>query len=461
MKKQFVYLCCAAAAALTLSACGSGSQETSAASGQGTEAAAESSQGGTASGEKIQLTYWTNQRHDLDYVEKKIQEFNETNDMNIEVSFEAMTENYDNNLELSFQSNQSPDIFRAKSEIAPYASKDMIIPIDDFLTDEDRERYGDTLGIQNINVYKGKTYTVPQFGNTYRLIYNKDVFEKAGLDPDKPPKTMAELREYAKIITEKLSGEGIYGFAMNLKNGYSALYRSADEVARLSDMFYYDFENGKYNFDEYAKVIQVFADMYQDGSFFPGSESLDIDPLRAQFALGNIGMYMSGYWEVSVYDSQFETDQNWWASQLPTMDGEVKGTNTMNSAGRSFVISSQCEHPEEAWAFIEFMTSDDYMIGYQENGYGIIVVPSVAEKAKPSQQYAAECFTRTETDTIAPLAPEMAGMVVEGKTFYDSYAAVIMGEADLDEVTQQMNEEYNAALESAIASGDLDPIIAE
>ena len=162
-----------------------------------------------------------------------------------------------------------------------------------------------------------------------------------------------------------------------------------------------------------------------------------------------------------MYDSQFETDQNWWACQLPTMYGEVKGSNTMTSAGRSFVISSQCEHPKEAWAFIEFMTSDDYMIGYQENGYGIIVVPSVAEKAKPSQQYAAECFTRNETDQIEPLAPEMAGMVVEGKTFYDSYAAVIMGEADLDEVTQQMNEEYNTALESAIASGSLDPITAE
>ena len=263
-------------------------------SAQGTQTPVE----GGSSGDKIKLVYWSNQRHDMEYVQKKIDEFNSTNDKNIEVSYEVMTENYDNNLELSFQSNQAPDIFRAKSEIAPYASKDMIIPIDDFLTDQDRERFGDTLGIENINVYKGKTYSVPQFGNTYRLIYNKDIFEKAGLDPEAPPKTMAEVREYAKIITDKLSGEGIYGFAMNLKNGYSSMYRSVDEVARLSDMFYYDFKEGKYNFDEYAKVVQAFADMYQDGSFFPGTESLDIDPLRAQFALGNIGMYMSGYWEV-------------------------------------------------------------------------------------------------------------------------------------------------------------------
>ncbi|MDD3251452.1 MAG: sugar ABC transporter substrate-binding protein [Lachnospiraceae bacterium] len=431
-------------------------------SAAGTEAGAAAEAGTqaeqAASGEKIKLTYWSNQRHDMEYVQKKIDEFNATNDKNIEVSYEAMTENYDNNLELAFQSKQAPDVFRAKSEIAPYASKGMLTPIDEFLTDEDRARYGDTLGIQNINVYKGQTYTVPQFGNTFRLIYNKDVFRKAGLDPEKPPKTMAEMREYAKIITEKLSKDGVYGFAMNLKNGYSAMYRSVDEVARLSDMLYYDYKTGKFDFDRYSKVVQTFADIYNDGSFFPGVESLDIDPLRAQFALGNIGMYISGYWEVAVYDSQFPTEQDWYACQVPTMDG-VKGVNAINSAGRSFVMSSQCQHPEEAWEFIKFMTSDDYMIGYHENGYGIIVVPSVAAKAKNSSQHAAECFSLTDTDTIVPLTPELAGMVIEGQTYADAYAAVIMGQADLDETTKKIQESYSKALEDALASGSIEPIV--
>ncbi|MCB7318942.1 ABC transporter substrate-binding protein [Lacrimispora sp. 210928-DFI.3.58] len=444
------------AAAMALSGCGP-TASTENTTGAGAQAAG--TQAEAQDGEKIKLVYWSNQRHDMEYVQKKIDEFNSTNDMNIEVSYEAMTENYDNNLELSFQSNQAPDIFRAKSEITPYIKKDMIIPLDEYLTDEDREKYGDTLGVQNINMYDGKIYSLPQFGNTFRLIYNKDVFEKAGLDPEAPPKSMEELREYAKIITEKLSSEGVYGFAMNLKNSYSALYRSLDEVARLSDMFYYDFEEGKYNFDEYAKIAQVFADMYQDGSFFPGCESLDIDPLRAQFALGNIGMYMSGYWEVAVYDSQFPTEQNWAASVLPTYDGVVDGVNTMNSAGRSFVISSQTKHPKEAYEFMKFMTSDDYMIGYHEQGYGIIVVPSVAEKAKPATAYGAEYFTLNDTDTIAPLAPEMAGLVIEGKTFYDAFASVIFGEMSVEDAVAQMTESYNGALEEAISSGDLEPII--
>lgn len=452
------------AGALALTGCsnsGNGNESSDSTVNQSGSESTDQSGSSAAAGEKVKLVYWSNQRHDMEYVQEKIEEFNATNEMNIEVSYEVMTENYDNNLELSFQSNQSPDIFRAKSEIAPYVNKDMVLPLDEYLTDADYEKYGDTLGIQNINMLNGQIYTLPQFGNTYRLIYNKDVFEQAGLDPEKPPTTMAEVREYAKTITEQLGDQGVYGFAMNLKNPYSSLYRSLDEVARLSDMFYYDFKEGQYDFGEYAKVAQVFADMYADGSFFPGVESLDIDPLRAQFALGKIGMYMSGYWEVAVYDSQFPTEQNWAASQLPTMTADVPGVNGMNSAGRSFVISSQTKYPKESYEFIKFMTSEEYMIGYHEKGYGIIVVPEVAKKAQPATTNGAEYFVLSEKDTIAPLAPESAGLVIEGKTFYDAFAAVIFGEMDVNDVVTQMDESYNKALESAIESGSFTPIVVE
>ena len=86
------------AAALAMAGCGS----PEGAKGQGTGDPQAQADGGS-SGDKIKLVYWSNQRHDMEYVQKKIDEFNSTNDKNIEVSYEVMTENYDNNLELSFQ----------------------------------------------------------------------------------------------------------------------------------------------------------------------------------------------------------------------------------------------------------------------------------------------------------------------------------------------------------------------
>lgn len=43
--------------------------------------------------------------------------------------------------------------------------------------------------------------------------YNKDLFRKAGLDPNKPPKTWPELYEYAKKISAL--GDDIYGYRVD------------------------------------------------------------------------------------------------------------------------------------------------------------------------------------------------------------------------------------------------------
>ncbi len=457
MKKLNAVLGLILTAAIMLAGCGTGAAN-SASTGASTEATAEEN---VNQGEKTEIVFWSHQRHDKEYVEQKVNEFNETNDKNIKVVYEVMSENYDNNLDLSFQSKQAPDVFRAKGEIMAYVKKGMAQPITEYLTQEDYDRFGELLGINNINKYKGEIYTVPGFGNTYRLVYNKDIFKKAGLDPEKYPTTMEEVREYAKIITEKLSGEGIYGFAMNLKQPLSAMERSVDEVARKSGAYFYDFKEGKYDFSAYGEVVKSFANIYNDGSFFPGVESLDIDPLRTQFSLGNIGMYISGYWEVGVYNTQFPTDQEWAACAIPTLNGEVKSKNNIIGAGKSFLVSSQTEKQEAVWEFIKFMTSDEFMVGYQEGGFGIIGVSGIAEKASECKTYGSEYFSISDSDTIATLSPERCGMVVEGKTFYDAFGAAIMGDGNIDEIVKQMDESYNSALKKALEQGDIEPIITE
>ena len=52
-----------------------------------------------------------------------------------------------------------------------------------------------------VGTYDGRLYGVPLYADVSALFYNKDLFEKAGLDPTKPPTSLAELREYADKIT--------------------------------------------------------------------------------------------------------------------------------------------------------------------------------------------------------------------------------------------------------------------
>ena len=60
------------------------------------------------------------------------------------------------------------------------------------------------------NVYDGKTYGVPQVTDTLGLMYNKALFEKAGLDPEAPPTTWDEVREAAEALKGKAKVDGIY-----------------------------------------------------------------------------------------------------------------------------------------------------------------------------------------------------------------------------------------------------------
>ena len=66
--------------------------------------------------------------------------------------------------------------------------------------------------------------------------------------------------------------------------------------------------------------------MLSEECAFPGCESLDIDPLRTQFAAGKIGMYFSySAAEPGVYENQFPMDSSKWnAAPIPTVGGKSR-----------------------------------------------------------------------------------------------------------------------------------------
>lgn len=55
----------------------------------------------------------------------------------------------------------------------------------------------------------GGTYGLPWYVTTRVAMYNADIFEKAGIDPNKPPETWDKVSEYAKLIKQRT---GVYGY---------------------------------------------------------------------------------------------------------------------------------------------------------------------------------------------------------------------------------------------------------
>lgn len=401
--------------------------------------------------EKTKLRFWSTGRHDANYIKEVIHRYNQENADHIEVEMTVMADDFSQSLDLSFASELSPDIF-TPIDLAEMTRKGYVEPLNEYLTPEIRNRFGKQAFIEGYNVFDPFIYSLPNSGSTLRLIYNVDLFKRAGITS--PPKSLDELVEAASRITEIGKADGVYGFALPYKIPASALGRSAVPIAEISGISGdgYDFSTGNYDFTGFIPIISAFRTMMENGSTLPGSESLDIDPLRAQFADGKIGMYLSYSSEPSIYKFQFPAKIQWGAALPPSIDGTYKGViNQGVGATRWLSISSQSKHKEEAWKFLRYMYSDEVLIGYQEAGLGILSVDAIAAKARKPDIEGITSFFPGDYDGIWPASPQ--GFKPKGREWEDEFVKYIMIGGDLERLVEDLNERYNAALDRERAAG--------
>lgn len=424
-------------------ACGNSTEEEPVAQTQAVEA-----------GDRVVISVWSTNRHDAEYLTPLIEEFNNTS-TTCYIDYEIYADNYAQMLDLAFSTDSAPDVFMLSSsdtlEVAVY-EKNHYMDLSQFMTQEDYDRFGENAFVEGINALGDGIYSFPYTASAARLFYNQDIFDRVGIT--EPPKTVAEMVEYATLITNELSGEGVYGIAGNYKSAMSAVARSIDMINVRSggNRSGFDYATGTYDFSCYKEVLEAFRDMYATGVAFPGSESLDIDPLRTQFAAGKIGMYISiSHAEPGVYESQFPTDQNWNCCQLPTISGNVDGKQQLWFGGSNFAINSQTAHPQEAWEVFQFLHSDDVMAGYHSAGLGTVMIPSAVEKADPPAIMAKMPDLEINSDDVQ--YPVLPSVIVEGKDYYTVMVECIFGMTDIDKAIEDLNTRYNAAYDNMVASG--------
>ncbi|AFH62967.1 ABC transporter substrate-binding protein [Paenibacillus caseinilyticus] len=442
MLKPWVSLTACAVLTLGLGACSSSNTAEPSSGSSGTSAPA-------ASGEKTKIRFWTGDRHDAEYIKEMVTKFNSTNEDHIEVELVVKTEDFNQAIDLSFATEESPDVIRVKENtIQTFYKKDYLAPIDGYLTPEMKTNFP---VIDELNRFDGKMYSLPNYGSTLRLVYNQELFEKAGIQH--PPTTLQEMVDAAKKITEAGKSSGAYGFALNFKNPASAFGRSARVIAEVSGYggFGYDFKTARFDFSGFKEIIEAFKQMRDNGSMLPGVEALDIDPLRAQFAEGKIGMYISFSSEPGVYKNQFPAKIKWAAAPVPSIDGKVKGASGV-AGGQWLAISSKSKHKDLAWKFMQFMYQEEVLQNYHEKGYGISLVPTVIAKAKKPDINGIEGFLPNKDDGIWPIQPTVA---VKGVKSDDAFFKYMLSGGDLNAIIADLNQRYNEALDAASAAGEV------
>lgn len=135
----------------------------------------------------------------------------------------------------------------------------------------------------------GNIFGFPRQAYALGLQYNRDLFEQAGLDPDSPPTTWEEVREYAKQIAEKT---GKAGYATMTKGATGGWQLTAQSVTRGGVM--QDGTTSTIDNDGTKATLQYFHDLRWEDNSMGDNFLLDWGGINQEFAAGNIGMYTSG-----------------------------------------------------------------------------------------------------------------------------------------------------------------------
>ena len=233
-----------------------------------------------------------------------------------------------------------------------------ITPMEKFISEDnfDTSNLEDTL----LNYYRigGELYSMPFNSSTAILIYNKDAFKEAGLDPNKPPKSYAEYAEYSKKLVKKNENGTVerYGSAMIMYGWF------IEQFLANNNKLYVNKENGRIGEvptevaykKELPQILEWLRGMYKDGS--ATSYGREWDSTRAAFSSGKVAMYLDSSAGIKgiINNSKFEVGTGF----IPNASGEFNGSVV---GGASLWITNSVENSKQkaAWDFVKYATSKD------------------------------------------------------------------------------------------------------
>lgn len=177
--------------------------------------------------------------------------------------------------------------FAAKGYLEPLAPEDVGYSTEDFWP-----------GAMKAVTWEGEVYGIPTNNETMALIWNADIFEQAGLDPDSPPETWDDVVEYSKKIHEEL---GISGYGLVARqNAGNTPYRFMPQLwAYGGGVFDEADENPTYgeirlDSPESIRALQASYDMYVRDQSVPTSALTNTQAdNQAPFISGQLAMMIS------------------------------------------------------------------------------------------------------------------------------------------------------------------------
>ncbi|MGH3431422.1 MAG: ABC transporter substrate-binding protein [Thermocrispum sp.] len=136
----------------------------------------------------------------------------------------------------------------------------------------------------------GRIYALPRTNYATGLVYNRSLFRKAGLDPDKPPTTWEQVRSYADKIAAL--GDGVVGYADYSAKNQGGWHFAMEVFAHGGQMVTQNGKQAAFDDTHGEQVLQVLHDMRWQDDSMGSKQLLTIPDVQQKMAAGKVGMYL-------------------------------------------------------------------------------------------------------------------------------------------------------------------------
>lgn len=241
---------------------------------------------------------------------------------------------------------------------AEFATNKVLVDITDRVTPEMNK--GILPGAWTTVEYKGQRYGMPWILDTKYLFYNKDMLAKAGIA--EPPKTWDELAADAKTIKDK----GILAtpIAWSWAQAEAAICDYTTLVSAYGGKFLDDSGKPAFQTDGGLKALQYMVQTVKDGVTNPNSKEFLEEDVRRVFQNGEAAFALNWTYMYNMANDPKESKVAGKVGVVPApgVAGVSQASAVNGSMGLGITTTSK--HPDEAWKYIAFMTSQPVQNAY-------------------------------------------------------------------------------------------------
>jgi raffinose/stachyose/melibiose transport system substrate-binding protein len=200
--------------------------------------------------------------------------------------------------------------------------------------------------------YGGKTYGIPEQVEEVGVFYNKDLFDKLGVQP---PETLDELEQ----IADKAKQQGVTPLAFANKEQWPAGHQFSMMVSNLIGRDGLDqilYGDGSWDSPAVVKGIDLYFRQFEDKGYFPrGVNGLDYDSGNALFYSQKAAMLPTGTWLVSDLSQKAPFEVGFFP--FPSIDGSSVAPPA--GVGSGLFVNAKSRNKQAAYEFMDWLVSDE------------------------------------------------------------------------------------------------------